>query len=64
MAIEDKNIPRWKKMEKEQMEQEIEYLAFYDEGEEFPPEEVAKTLEQLNLGDNPGYRYDNARTAE
>lgn len=64
MAVEDKNIHPWKKRTMEDMEFEIESLSFYDEGEEFPKEDVVKSLEQLNVKDSAGYRYDRARDAE
>ena len=67
MAIErevkdDKFLKR-RKLTEEEMEREIEYRSYYSPDDEFPQEEIQKTLEQLNLADNPRYRYDQSRNA-
>lgn len=59
---EQKNFPPWMRQSKESMEQEIAFRTIYDEGEEFPKEEIEKTLKELNVVDpRPEYHYDNAR---
>ena len=65
MAVDkDVEFLKRRKLTKEDMEREIEYLSFGPlDGEEFPDGEVHETLKQLNLLDNPRYRYDTARDA-
>ena len=63
MAV-NKNLPPYKRYTKEDMDREVEFMSFYDEGEEFPLEEINKTLKELNITDSTEYHYDRSRDAE
>lgn len=59
----DIDIEKRRRLFKEEMEWEIDRRSLFSDGEEFPADDVVKTLEQLNLIDKPKYRYDNSRDA-
>ena len=45
----DTELLKRHKLSKEAMEMEIEYRSYRDPSEEFPADEIAKTLDQLGL---------------
>ena len=62
---EEKRVSPYQKHSTEDMEREIEYKTLYDPGEEFPIDDVKKSITQLNMDDQYlGYHYDHASSAE